>query len=122
MAYELIKDALRQLNTTPDVTSSAVLSVDGLPIMTSLAHGVNEDRLSAMVAAMISVGNRAAQEIFSGQQDHIIIHTDNGYLVMFEINKMALLAVLTSQNARLGMVLFEAKNAIKSINSVFDLE
>ncbi|WP_066567367.1 roadblock/LC7 domain-containing protein [Snodgrassella sp. CFCC 13594] len=122
MAYELIKDALRQLNTTPDVTSSAVLSVDGLPIMTSLAHGVNEDRLSAMVAAMISVGNRAAQEIFSSQQDHIIIHTDNGYLVMFEINKMALLAVLTSQNARLGMVLFEAKNAIKSINSVFDLE
>ena len=45
---------------TPDVEATAVVSVDGLTIASSLPPGVEEDRVSAMSAAMLSLGDRIA--------------------------------------------------------------
>jgi len=52
---ELLVKRLRELQTnTTDVEASAVVSVDGLIIASSLPGGVEEDRVSAMSAAMLS--------------------------------------------------------------------
>jgi hypothetical protein len=49
--------------STPDVEASAVVSVDGLIIASSLPASVEEDRVSAMSAAMLSLGERIAGEL-----------------------------------------------------------
>ena len=52
---------LRNLQvTTPDIEASAVVSVDGLIIASALPADVEEDRVSARRAAMLSLGERIA--------------------------------------------------------------
>ena len=58
---ELMVDRLRELQTsTTDVEASAIVSVDGLIIASALPTNVEEDRVSAMSAAMLSLGERIA--------------------------------------------------------------
>ena len=65
---EQMVDRLRDLQAgTPDVEASAVVSVDGLIMASSLPAGVEEDRVSAMSAAMLSLGERIASELGRGQ-------------------------------------------------------
>jgi len=42
----------------PDIEASAVVSVDGLVIASALPADTEEDRVSAMSAAMLSLGER----------------------------------------------------------------
>jgi len=55
-------DRLRELQaSSPDIEASAVVSVDGLSIASALPQGVEEDRVSAMSAAMLSSVNESHQ-------------------------------------------------------------
>jgi uncharacterized protein len=61
---QLMVDRLRELQaSSPDIEASAIVSVDGLTIASALPQGVEEDRVSAMSAAMLSLGERIANEL-----------------------------------------------------------
>jgi predicted regulator of Ras-like GTPase activity (Roadblock/LC7/MglB family) len=60
-----------QMNT-PDVEATAVVSVDGLTMASSLPAGVEEDRVAAMSAAMLSLGERIASELGRGVLDEVL--------------------------------------------------
>lgn len=119
MKYDFIQDILKTLNSTPDITSSAVISTDGLPIASALQSGMDEDRIGAMAAALLSLGNRAAKEVLQGNLDNTIIHTDKGYMLLFQASDSILLTITTTHEAKLGLVLFEAKQALKQLASHF---
>ena len=71
---EQMVDRLRDLQAgTPDIEASAVVSVDGLIMASSLPSGVDEDRISAMSAAMLSLGDRIAAELRRGTLDRVYI-------------------------------------------------
>ena len=60
---QLMVDRLRDLQaSSPDIEASSVVSVDGLTIASALPQGVEEDRVAAMSAAMLSLGERIASE------------------------------------------------------------
>lgn len=119
MGYELVKEVLQDLNDVPDIGSSAVVTVDGLAVVTSLQSNIDEDRLSAMAAAVISLGERVSREVMQSLQDHTIIHTDNGFMLLFQVNESLVLTVVTVKDAKLGLVLFESKKAIERIRELF---
>ncbi len=51
---QLMVDRLRELQaSSPDIEASAVVSVDGLTIASALPEEAEEDRVSAMSAAML---------------------------------------------------------------------
>ena len=53
---QLMVERLRDLQaSSPDIEASAVVSVDGLIIASALPQSVEEDRVSAMSAAMLSL-------------------------------------------------------------------
>ncbi len=61
-------DRLRDLQaSSPDVEGSAIVSVDGLSIASALHQEIEEDRVSAMSAAMLSLGERIAYRVGAGQ-------------------------------------------------------
>ncbi|MBU7044859.1 MAG: roadblock/LC7 domain-containing protein, partial [Theionarchaea archaeon] len=61
---EELTDLLKDLEaTTPDIEASAVVSVDGLMIASALPQDVEGDRVAAMSAAMLSLGERTATEL-----------------------------------------------------------
>lgn len=69
--------------TTPDIEASAVVSVDGLMIASALPRDVEEDRVAAMSAAMLSLGERTASELARGGLSEVYVKGENGYIVLF---------------------------------------
>ena len=48
---------------TPDIEASAIISVDELMIASALLRNVEKDRVAAMSAVMLSLGERTAAEV-----------------------------------------------------------
>ncbi len=107
---ELMVDRLRDLqSTTPEIEASAVVSVDSLIIASSLPAGVEEDRVSAMSAAMLSLGERIASELGRGMLDQVYVKGDNGYVILMSIGEEAVLTTLVREGAKLGLIFLDMR-------------
>lgn len=116
---DMMVDRLRQLQgNTPDVEASAVVSVDGLIMASSLPAGVEDDRVSAMSAAMLSLGERISGELGRGSLDEVYIHGNNGYVLLMAAGAEAVLTVLAREQAKLGLVLLEMRRASSDIGKL----
>jgi len=116
---ESMVDRLRQLQgRTPDIEASAVVSVDGLIMASSLPAGVEEDRVSAMSAAMLSLGERIATELGRGMLDEVYIHGIDGYVLLMASGRDAVLTVLAREQAKLGLVLLEMRRAVRDLERI----
>ena len=116
---EMMVDRLRDLQAkTPDVEASAVVSVDGLIMASALPAAAEEDRVSAMSAAMLSLGERIAGELGRGGLDQVYIHGNGGYVLLRAIGNQAVLTVLAREQARLGLVLLEMNRAAQDLEAL----
>ena len=61
------------VSTTTDVEGVAVVTPDGLPLASSLPGGMDEERVSAMSAAMLSLVDRIGKELARGGIDRIYV-------------------------------------------------
>jgi predicted regulator of Ras-like GTPase activity (Roadblock/LC7/MglB family) len=113
---DLMVDHLRDMQiNTPDVEASAIVSVDGLSIASFLPAGVEEDRVSAMSAAMLSLGERIAGELGRGVLDQIYVKGKSGYIVLAAIGDEAVLTVMAHPNAKLGLVFLEMRRTVENL-------
>jgi predicted regulator of Ras-like GTPase activity (Roadblock/LC7/MglB family) len=95
--------------TTPDIEASAVVSVDGLMIASALPRDVEEDRVAAMSAAMLSLGERTASELARGDLSEVYVKGENGYVVLMASGDSAVLTSLARRDAKLGLVFLDMK-------------
>jgi predicted regulator of Ras-like GTPase activity (Roadblock/LC7/MglB family) len=110
-------DRLRQLQaSSPDIEASAIVSVDGLTIASALPQGVEEDRVSAMSAAMLSLGERIAGELGRGNLAQVYIKGENGYIVLMSIGEDAVLTALARQQAKLGLIFLDMRRATEDLS------
>lgn len=103
---------------SPDIIASAVVSVDGLPIASALPEDVEEDRVSAMSAAMLSLGERIAQELGRGTLDEVYIRGQAGFVVLTAIGQEAVLTALAGEGAKLGLVFLEMRRAAEDLSNL----
>jgi len=116
---EQLTDRLRDLQTSStDVEASALVSVDGLIMASALPPDVEEDRVSAMSAAMLSLGERIATELRRGTLDQVYIRGDNGYVLLLDVGEEAVLTVLARKNAKLGMLFLDMKRAAADLGKL----
>jgi predicted regulator of Ras-like GTPase activity (Roadblock/LC7/MglB family) len=106
-----------QMNT-PDVEATAVVSVDGLTIASSLPGGIEEDRVSAMSAAMLSLGERIASELGRGMLDEVYVRGERGYVVLRAIGEEAVLTVLARQQTKLGLLFLDMRRASEDLTTI----
>lgn len=107
---------LRELHvSSPDIEASAVVSVDGLSIASILPQGVEEDRVSAMSAAMLSLGERIASELGRGSLNQVYIKGDNGYVVLMSVGKDTVLTTLARGQAKLGLIFLDMRRATEDL-------
>ncbi len=113
---EMMVDRLRDLQAgTPDIEASAVVSVDGLIMASSLPSGVDEDRISAMSAAMLSLGDRIASELQRGQLNQVYIRGTNGIIVLMAVGEDAVLTVMARSTAKLGLIFLDMSRAVEDL-------
>jgi hypothetical protein len=112
----MMVDRLRDLQAgTPDIEASAVVSVDGLIMASSLPAGVDEDRISAMSAAMLSLGDRIASELRRGILNRVYIEGSQGIIVLMAVGDEAVLTVLARAEAKLGLIFLDMKRAVEDL-------
>jgi predicted regulator of Ras-like GTPase activity (Roadblock/LC7/MglB family) len=83
-------------------------STDGLTIASALSSMMDEDRVGAMAAAMLSLGDRTATELARGELEQVMIKGDNGYVLLIHAGPEAVLSVIARKEAQLGLVFLDA--------------
>ncbi len=116
---QMIVDRLRDMQaSTPDIEGAAVVSVDGLVIASSLPADLEEDRVSAMSAAMLSLGERIASELHRGTLDQVYIRGDRGYIILAAVGQDAVLTVLSRPGGKLGLIFLDMARAAKDLGDL----
>lgn len=116
---ELMVDRLREMQAaSSDIEASAVVSVDGLIMASALPADVEEDRVSAMSAAMLSLGERIAGELGRGSLEQVYIRGNEGYVLLTAIGEEAVLTALARENAKLGLIFLEMRRAAEHLIQV----
>jgi uncharacterized protein len=116
---QLIVDQLRDMQaSSPNIEASAVVSVDGLTIASALPQGVEEDRVAAMSAAMLSLGERIASELGRGALEQVYIKGSSGYVLLISVADDAVLTALARENAKLGLILLDMHRAAEALSKL----
>jgi uncharacterized protein len=101
---------------TADVEATAIVSVDGLIIASALPSNAGEDRVAAMSAAMLSLGERIAGELRRGTLQQVYIRGRLGYVLLLSVGDDAVLTVLAHSRAKLGLIFLEMQRAVETLS------
>ena len=116
---EQLVEHLRDLQSSSgDVEAAAIVSVDGLSMASSLPADIEEDRVSAMSAAMLSLGERISSELGRGELEQVYVKGENGYVILNAIGEEAVLTVLARKNAKLGLIFLDISRAVETLTGV----
>ncbi len=119
MRDEMLKSILSELNgTSADIQASAVISTDGLVLASILPSDMDEDRLGAMAAAMLSLGDRTSEELGRGELEQVLVRGSQGYVLMTYAGSNTVVSVVTTASAKLGLIFLDVKRAAESISKI----
>lgn len=116
---EKIQDVLRSLRAvSPDIVGSAMVSTDGFLIASLLPSEVDEELVSGMAAALLGVGERIAGELMGGGLEQTHVRGRLGYVILNAVGADALLIVLTTPDAKLGLVFLDIKRRVQELAKI----
>ncbi|WP_221893128.1 roadblock/LC7 domain-containing protein [Xanthomonas sp. SS] len=119
MRTQQLQQALEGLNgATADIEASALISLDGLTIASAMPQGMDEDRVGAMSAALLALGERSARELARGPLERVLIQGELGYVIMSAAGREAVLTVLAKPSAKLGLVFLDIKRAAHALQQI----
>jgi uncharacterized protein len=118
---ERLADALNDfLSSSPDVEAAAVVSFDGLAMASALPEDMDEDRLGAMSAALLSLGEQAANGLGRGELSQVFVEGEHGFVFLMSAKDQAVLAAVTSKQAKIGFMLFEMRRAAEAMGALLE--
>jgi predicted regulator of Ras-like GTPase activity (Roadblock/LC7/MglB family) len=116
---ERLATALNDLmDESQEIQAAALVSLDGFTMASALPDGMHEDRVGAMSAAILGLGERAATELGRGQLSQVFIEGDDGYVMLIAAGDRAVLTCLADIEAKLGLVLYDMRAAADGIAEI----
>ncbi len=103
------------ISSTPGIQGAAVVTPDGLPLASALPVGMDEERTSAMSAAMLALGERIGKELGRGTMERVFVQGEKGYGVLTRCGPDAVLLTIASDEVKQGLLFLEMKRAAASI-------
>jgi len=110
-----LRDLLMQ---APELEAAAVVSFDGLAMASALPAGMDEDRVAAMSAALLSLGEKAAQGLGRGDLSQVYVEGETGTVFLVSCEEEAVLVAVAAAGAKAGLMLFEVRRAAAGIADV----
>lgn len=108
--------AIRELlSQTAEIEAAAVVSFDGLPMASALPAGMDEDRVAAMSAALLSLGERATVGLGRGELSQVFIEGEEGTVFLVSADNEAVLVAVAAKGAKTGMMLYEVKRTAAAV-------
>ena len=116
MSEDQITAILSALNSrTAGLQASALISTDGFIIASALAAGMDEDRVSALIAAALSLGERTALELTRGNLEQIMVSGSCGPVLIIRAGRDAALCAIAAKSVKLGLLFQDASAAAQNI-------
>lgn len=116
---ELLAAALdRLMQEDQDIQAAALVSLDGFTMASALPEGMEPDRVGAMSAAILGLGERAATELGRGHLSQVFIQGDTGYVLLMSAGNRAVLTAIADSNAKLGLVLYDMRAVADDIAGI----
>jgi uncharacterized protein len=109
------------VTTTAEVQGAALVTPDGLPLATNLPGSMDEERVSAMSAAMLSLGERIGVELVRGSIDRIYVEGEEGFSILTSCGQDAVFLVLANRSAKQGVLLLEIKRAVSELKQILEI-
>jgi uncharacterized protein len=108
----VLHDLLRR---APELEAAAVVSFDGLPMASALPPGFDEDRVAAMSAALLSLGERASQGLGRGSLNQVYVEGEEGTVFLVSADDEAVLVAVGAHGAKVGLLLFEVRRGALAV-------
>lgn len=108
------------LGSSPDVEAAAIVSFDGLPMASALPDHLEEDRVGAMSAALLSLGEQAAVGLGRGRLNQVFVEGEHGFVFLMSCRDQAVLAAVAARPAKIGFMLFEMRRAAETVGRVLE--
>ncbi len=119
MREDLLTSILTELNdTSTDIEASGVMSVDGLMMAAALPTELDEDRVGAMSAAMLSLGNHTTQELQRGELEQVLIRGNRGSVLMIYAGSEAILTIMIKSQTKQELVFPDIKRSAEKIKDL----
>jgi predicted regulator of Ras-like GTPase activity (Roadblock/LC7/MglB family) len=109
-----INQTIRDFETVPGVEGAALVSQDGLMISSALPES-EQERIAAISAAMLSLGDKATGELDRGALMEIYVKGEKGYTLLTSVGDDALLLVLAKSDAQLGLIFVDMTRMAQSL-------
>jgi predicted regulator of Ras-like GTPase activity (Roadblock/LC7/MglB family) len=114
----LVRTLNRLMDDNQEIDAAALVSLDGFTMASALPQGMQEDRVGAMSAAILGLGERAATELGRGHLSQVFIEGESGYVMLIAAGDRAVLTCLAGTQAKLGLVLYDMREAADAIAEI----
>lgn len=105
-------------NACPDIQASVVVSTDGFIIASASNADVEEEKVAALGAGMLSLAEKATQELQRGEIDQAFLRGKDGYLIVMNTGNGAVLTVLTAREAKPGLIFLDIKRCAEEVGKI----
>ena len=106
------------VTSVDEIEAASVVSFDGLPMAAALPEGMDPDRVAAMSAALLSLGERAAEGLGRGELKQVWIEGESGTVFLVSADDEAVLVAVAAPRAKTGLLLFELRGAAAEVAAV----
>ncbi|HWB74399.1 MAG TPA: roadblock/LC7 domain-containing protein [Nannocystaceae bacterium] len=111
-----IQEILRGLrSSSSEIVGAAIVNSEGFTVATALPSEVDEEVVAGMGAALLGVGERIAAELMDAEMVQTYVRSANGYIILNAVNEDAILIVLTTDKAKLGLVFLDIKKRLPDL-------
>ena len=100
------------------IVDVAVVSLEGLPLVSLVLERIEETRFAAMTAAMLSLGERVATELNKGLLKKIFVEGNHGYIISMQAGENAVLTVSATAETKLGLLFLDMERASGKIAKI----
>jgi len=113
-----VAEALRRLSeTNQDIVGAAIVSNEGLMLVGEIPENMDKDLVSAAFAALVSIAERASQQVELGNLTQLIMLSKNGGALIYP-GKKSSLVLLMRPDANLGLILIDVADVVKEIEDI----
>ncbi len=107
---------------SPDIRSCAVLTREGRLLGSSHPEGVDRERAQAMLGALAGLLDQVARKNGKERAVQAKVRTELGYVLLVRLESGAILAAITGLDARVGLALYDMRNARAEVERALEGE
>lgn len=108
------------VDASRDVEAAAVVSLDGLAMASAVPDHMEEDRLGAMVAALLSLGEQAAVGLGRGALSQVFVEGAGGYVFVMSARDQAVVTAVTGHEAKIGLMLYQLRHTAEEVGRLLE--